>query len=146
MRNFDAILEIMTYALSRLNPMKLVALPKVTIQKVSQVVKSPSPRSVCSSRCGKPWAPRSDASTSCKFTSAVLPNFAYQIGSDVFMDSVNRDISMEMMVISIYPNALTYVDISADQVRKGIARQTIHPYNPSVDEQSLRKRSRRQSE
>ena len=56
------------------------------------------PPSACSFHCGKPWARRSDVLMNCRIMILKSPRIMTDGYSDVFMDNVNRDVSMRMMV------------------------------------------------
>lgn len=72
--------------------------PRVTTRKCYPEARNLSLPSVYFSRCGKQWERPSVALTSCRSCRTPKTIRTLIWFSDVFMDSVNRDISMEMMV------------------------------------------------
>ena len=66
--------------------------------------------------------------------------------SDVFMDNVNREISMEMMVGLRHSGNLYLLMFLIDQICARVPWQAIYPHNSSVNEQSLPYRLGCQSE
>lgn len=55
--------------------------------------------SACCFPCGRQWAPQFDVWMSCEYAGAREQGMsAKKYNSDVFMDNVNRDVSMKMMV------------------------------------------------
>ncbi len=111
---------------------------KAVKRKPFREARSLSPPSVCCYLFGTPWVLLYAASTNCKSScSGPLLRLVQKLNefSDVFMDSVNRDVSMRLMVRHLSLVSLTRLMVWVGQCSKEVCRQTIHPHNASVDGQ-----------